>query len=176
LYNMLGLDSQCLYSHAHAAAIEPVTVRSAECFKSLGYSIPVPPKPTTGVFLDMSCVEAKLAETVAVSAILNNIFTEQDPVQNKTSMPVQTPIPEALSASASIAGLDPGRFAFMQVLAGKLVWTREELERLAADHRLMLDGTLDTINDASFDHFGGLFAEGEDPIEINAEFAKEIAA
>jgi hypothetical protein len=40
----------------------------------------------------------------------------------------------------------------------------------------MLDGTLDTINDASFDHFGGLFAEGEDPIEINAEFAKEIAA
>ena len=62
----------------------------------------------------------------------------------------------------------------MKELACKLIWTREELEKLAAVHSLMLDGTLESINDASLDHFGDLFFEGDDPVIINAQFAKEI--
>jgi hypothetical protein len=62
----------------------------------------------------------------------------------------------------------------MQLLGSKLSWTREELETLASKYNIMLDGTLDSINDASFDHFGGPFFEGDDPIEINADFAKAI--
>ena len=53
---------------------------------------------------------------------------------------------------------------------------RDELVKLANHHSLMLDGTLDSINDASYDHFGGPFFEGDDPIEINSEFAKETTA
>lgn len=170
IYAMLGLDTQSLYSHAHAAAAEPVTVQTADIVKPQGYAIPTPsPKPSEGVALDLSTIEAKLAETVAVSAILNNIFTEDEPTST------QAVISEPTVSDVVIAGLDPESFAFMQVLASKLVWAREELERLAADHSLMLDGTLDSINDASFDHFGGPFHEGDDPIEINAEYAKEIA-
>ncbi len=170
IYEMLGLDPQSLYSHAHAAAVEPVTIQTADFVKPQGYAIPTPsPKPSEGVALDMSTIEAKLAETVAVSAILNNIFTEDEPVTQATP-------PESTVSDIAIAGLDPESFTFMQVLASKLVWAREELEKLAADHSLMLDGTLDSINDASFDHFGGPFFEGDDPIEINAEYAKEIAA
>jgi len=62
----------------------------------------------------------------------------------------------------------------MQVLASKLVWARDELERLAADHNVMLDGTLDSINDASFDYFGGPFYEGDDPIEIDPEIVGRL--
>ncbi|MDD2900551.1 MAG: TerB N-terminal domain-containing protein [Desulfuromonadaceae bacterium] len=171
IYEMLGLDTQSLYSHAHAAAVEPVTVQTGDFMKPLGYAIPSSPtKPTEGISLDMSSIAAKLAETVAVSAILNNIFTEEEPAQPTA------PVSEPTASDVSIAGLDPESSAFMQVLASKLIWAREELEKLAADHNLLLDGTLDSINDASFDHFGGPFFEGDDPIEINFEFAKEIAA
>lgn len=162
IYDMLGLDTQSLYSHAHAAAVEPVTVQTADFVKPQGYAIPSPPsKPVEGIYLDMTSIEAKLAETVAVSAILNNIFTEEEPA------PLSVPVSEPISADETIAGLDPDSFAFMRVLASRLTWAREELEKLAADHNLMLDGTLDSINDASFDHFGGPFFEGDDPIEID---------
>lgn len=170
IYEMLRLDTQSLYSQAHAAAVEPVTVQTADFVRPQGHAIPPPPpkKAVTGVCLDMSSIEAKLAETKAVSAILNNIFTEEEPATSAASEPT--------ASEVIIDGLDAESFAFMQALASKLVWGREDLEKLAADHSLMLDGTLDSINDASFDHFGGPFFEGDDPIEINAEFAKEIAA
>lgn len=170
IYGMLGLDIQSLYSHAHAAAVEPVTVQTADFVRPQGHAIPTPPKKSTeGISLNVSSIEAKLEETVAVSAILNKIFTEDE------SAPVQTMTSKTTSSEAAIAGLDLESFRFMKVLATKLIWEREELERLASDYSLMLDGTLDTINDASFDHFGGPFFEGNDPIEINADYAKELA-
>lgn len=169
IYEMLGLDTQSLFSHAHAAAVELVTVQTADFVNPQGYAIPSPPaKPTDGISLDMSSIEAKLAETVAVSAILNNIFTEEDPA------PPSMPVSEPPISEVSIAGLDSESFAFMQALASKLTWAREELEQLAADHDLMLDGTLDSINDASFDHFGGPFLEGDDPIEIDPEIVSRL--
>ena len=169
IYEMLGLDTQSLYSHAHAAAVEPVTLQAADFMKPQGYSIPSPPeKQTEGISLDMSSIEAKLAETVAVSAILNSIFTEEEPA------PPPVPVSESVTSDVSIAGLDPESSAFMQVLASRLIWAREELEKLAADHNLMLDGTLDSINEASFDHFGGPFFEGDDPIEIDPEIVERL--
>lgn len=171
IYELLNLDTQNLYSHAHAAAVEPVTVQTANFAKPLGYAIPVPPvKPSGAIELDMNSIQAKLAETVAVSAILNNIFTEGE------STTSQATILEATATKISIAGLDPETFQFMQVLASKLVWAREELEKLAADSNVMLDGTLDSINDASFDHFGGPFFEGDDPIEIDPAIVSRLEA
>ncbi|MBI4641906.1 MAG: TerB N-terminal domain-containing protein, partial [Candidatus Tectomicrobia bacterium] len=170
IYDMLGLDSQSLYSHAHAAAIEPVTVQTADFVKQQGYAIPSPsPKPSEGISLDPRTIEAKFAETVAVSDILNNIFIEEEPAPPAPSVESSSPL-------ESIAGLDVETSAFMRTLATKLEWKREELESLAAEKNLMLDGMLDSINDASFDYFGGPFFEGDNPIEINAEFAKEMSA
>ncbi|HRF91630.1 MAG TPA: tellurite resistance TerB C-terminal domain-containing protein, partial [Desulfobacter postgatei] len=156
-------------SHAHAAAVEPVTVQTADFVKPQGYAIPSPPvKPSGGISLDMSSIQAKLAETVAVSAILNNIFTEDEPA------PPTVPVSEPTTSDVFIAGLDPESSAFMQMLASRLIWAREELEKLASDHNLMLDGTLDSINYASFDHFGGPFFEGDDPIEIDPEIVDRL--
>lgn len=151
-------------------AASPVTVQPAASVKQRGYAIPAAPKQSHSFSLDMSSVETKLAETVAVSAILKDIFAEDVPV------PSQTTVPESATTEASIAGLDAESFSFMQALASKHIWARDELEKLANHHSLMLDGTLDSINDASYDHFGGPFFEGDDPIEINPEFAKELSA
>jgi hypothetical protein len=170
IYSMLGLDTKSLFSHAHSAAVEPVTVQMADYTKTASYSIPSPRKKhDRGVSLDMSNIEAKLAETNAVSAILNNIFIEDEPGQSPAVMSEQKTV------GVAIPGLDPETYAFMQALGSKQTWTREELEMLASKHNIMLDGTLDSINDALFDHFGGPFFEGDDPIEINADFAKVLA-
>jgi hypothetical protein len=139
---MLGLDTQSLYSHAHAAAVEPVTVQIADYTKVVAYPIPSPPrKHERGISLDMDNIEAKLAETMAVSAILNNIFTEEEP---PAQQPVSMHDPKA--ASVAIPGLDPESYAFMQVLSSKLVWAREQLVALASKHKIMLEGTLDSIH------------------------------
>ena len=170
IYGILGLDTQSLYSHAHTASVEPVTVQSAELVKPGGYKIPSAPQKTTGLSLDMSTIEAKLAETAAVSSILNEIFVDDE--QAAETVLIQ----EEVADKSFIPGLDAETSSFMRILASKLSWAREELERLAAEHDLMLDGALDSINDAAFDHFGGPFFEGDDPIEINDEFAKEVMA
>lgn len=163
----LGRDDEWL---ARKIASEP-QAQTARSAKPKMYAIPAPsPQPEREFTLDMSSIETKLAEAVAASAILKDIFNEEMPV------PPQTAVPESTASEVSIAGLDAESFTFMQALVSKQIWARDELEKLAADHSLMLDGTLDSINDASYDHFGGPFFEGDDPIEINSEFAKEITA
>lgn len=168
IYAILGLDAQSLYSHAHTAAVEPVTVQAADFVTSPGYSIPPPPKISDGISLDMDKIQTIRAETNAISSILNDIFSEDQHEQ------ITKLTPQSRTTDVPVTGLDPESFAFMKELACKPMWTRAELEKLAADHSLMLDGTLESINDASFDHFGDLFFEGDDPVIINAEFAKEI--
>ena len=112
----------------------------------------------------------ELVETAAVSAILRNIFADEELVSQ------QVAISELTASEVPIAGLDPESYLFMRMLASKPVWAREELEKLAADHGMMLDGTLDSINDASFDHFGGPFFEGDDPIEIDPSIVDKLEA
>ena len=171
IYELLGLDPQNLYHEAHRAATKPVTIQAGDALRP-GFTVPPPPvgQPEKGLTLDMASIEAKLSETVAVSALLNNIFTEQEPELAQTLL-AQEPL-----SSTKLAGLDTEASVLVRVLITKSIWTRNELEQLAAKYNLMLDGTLDTINDISIEVFGGPFFEGEDPIEINSDIAKEIAA
>jgi len=62
----------------------------------------------------------------------------------------------------------------VRALVAKSQWTRQELEELAAGCDLMVDGTLDMINDVSLDLYGEPLYEGDDPLEINDDIAKEI--
>lgn len=155
----LKITDERMREKAHIAA-EKAAIKLAEKER----------KEKSRVALDKASIKAKRAETVAVSAILKDIFSEDMPV------PPQVAVPDSTAVETSITGLDAESFTFMQALAAKQIWARDELEKLADHHSLMLDGTLDSINDASYDHFGGPFFEGDDPIEINSEFAKEITA
>jgi len=161
----LGFDVE-IVKVAHASAIESVTTQVAAPENMRGFTVPGPPKTVDPFSLNINSIEAKLAETNTISEILNNIFAEKD------SEAISSPI---LSDSVPIAGLDLESFSFMKTLSTKVFWTREELEKIAAEHRLMLDGTLDSINDASYSHFGSPFFEGDDPIEIDREIASRLS-
>ncbi|MBW4054524.1 MAG: hypothetical protein HIU83_03805 [Proteobacteria bacterium] len=160
IFNMLGLNTQRMFNDV-GITNEPITIQTANSGRKRGFAIPSPPKPVEKFTLDMDSIEAKIAETKVVSSILNNIFSEAEQSSAIKSL-TDLPTPPDL-----FIGLDAEAFTFMRILATKLVWEREELETLAAEHNLMLDGTLDSINDASYGHFGSPFFEGDGRIEID---------
>jgi hypothetical protein len=49
------------------------------------------------------------------------------------------------------------------------------LEFLAEEMGMLLDGALDTINEASYELLGEPFWEGEDSIELNPVLLEEVA-
>ena len=160
LYRLLGLDPAAVYSDVHQAATEPVTIQPAA--PETGFALPPrkpKPKPAT-IQLDAAMIEAKLQETAAVSALLASVFVEE-----------RSPTPEAMSRAVqvgdSIAGLDIATSAFLRYLSSKPAWSREELEVAAAERALLLDGSIDAINEAAFDACEEPALEGDNPIEIN---------
>lgn len=180
-FAMLGVETGEVYSRIHVftsgvmsaaeppAMVEPVTVQ--ESSPSPGFRIPAqPPKKDTQpeqFTLNMKLVEAKLAESIAVSTLLSEIFVEEEEV-------VQAPV--SVATGASILGLDEAHSAALRELLGQPTWSRMDWERLCAQHGLMPDGAIETINEAVFEGHDAALIEGDDPIELNMDIAKEIEA
>ena len=171
-FRLLGLDPQTVYSKLHVAATEPVTVLPGGGER--GYPIPKPPgaAPGTGIELDSAKIAALQKDSERVSAILGAIFAGETVVPEAESAPVEAE--QAPTPTAGLLGLRTGDSAFVTTLLGRQHWTRAELEELAEDRGFMLDGVLERINDASLDKFDKSLLEGEDPIDVNPEVAREL--
>ncbi len=168
IYELLGLSVERLFSSAHAAATKPVLV-STRPNHSVGYAIPAPNGDTAGS-LDFEMVTQKLAETATVSALLKGIFLDEpiDAEQNSKSSP------STETATAAVSAAKLGQRNFGIALLEKRRWSRSELEELSEKYDILLDGTLDLLNEAAFDKFSEPLFEGEDPLEINTELGREL--
>ena len=171
VYPMLGLAADDVYSHVHAMAAgaatgieaaEPVTVIPAH--PSAGFAVPPRPGSPDAVQLDMTAVKAKLAQSAQISAILDDIFTDDDAV----SMPAQTTTKAPDGKVPSAYGI------LLSRIIERSEWSRADFEALTADCRLLPDAAIDAINEAAFEHTGGPVLEGDDPIQIDAAAAKEL--
>ncbi|WP_141057179.1 TerB N-terminal domain-containing protein [Stenotrophomonas rhizophila] len=159
VYKALGVDPARVFSDVHAP--RPSKAPSTS------------PKAASGAFqLDPDRIAALQRDTAQVSALLANIFTDEE-----ATAPDLAPA-EAVSAEVESAGqllgLDQAHSALLRLMLSRPVWTRAELEDGAADMELMLDGALEQINDASFDAYDIPFSDGDDPLEINPEFIEKI--
>ncbi len=105
-------------------------------------------------------IEAKLRETAAVSALLASVFVEE-------SSPPPATMLRAVDIGDCVAGLDLATSAFLRYLSTKPVWSHEELEVAAAERSLLLEGSIEAINEAAFDACEEPALEGDNPIEIN---------
>jgi hypothetical protein len=79
-------------------------------------------------------------------------------------------------APASLLNLNPDHQGLLQVLLQRPQWTRAELEELCADRGLMVDGTIECINEAAFDRFEQALIEENEQIDINLELVQEKKA
>ncbi len=193
IYKLLGMDPEKVYGDIHAMtadapppATDPVTVRPAKQGPA-GFAVPSPKKVIDAqeagdaqeaeFELDKGKIAAKMAETVAVSSLLSEIFMEEE---SSISEDIAKPIsPETSSSStetsSSIADLDKAHSALLSTLFEKKSWTRTEFEQLATKQGLLPDGALDTINEAAFNICDEPVLEGDDPVEVNQELMEEMS-
>jgi len=172
-FRLLGLDPKSVYSKIHIAATEPVTVQVATP-TATGRAIPKRPvrTETSGFRLDPAKVAALQADSERISAILGSIFAQAvpEPEPEETSAEAEV----TLSRELPLLGLDTEHSALVRILLSRTQWARVELEELATDRGVMLDGALERVNDAAFDKFNKPLLDGLDPVEINQELAHEV--
>jgi tellurite resistance protein len=173
IFSLLGLDPQGVYPKLHAAS-------SGEEAPGAHLDTPTEERASAGQNgaparkgLDRAAIDAKIEETAAVSALLAGIFTDQEEAEEEKAT---APGPVELPQSCGIPGLSAGESAFAVALFGRGSWSRAEVEELAADHQLMVDGALEAVNEAAFELCGGPLSEGDEPIDIDPEIAKEMVA
>lgn len=158
LYPLLGLESQAVYSHIHEMTVEalPTTATSS------------PPNSDSGTTetlqLDRALIDAKVTESATVSALLADVFIEDEPPPEVVE-PVCVP---------GIAGLDQQHSQLLQHLGQQSEWQRQDLEPLVDQLGLMLDGALEVINEVAFEQCDDPLTEGEDPIVIDEDILQTL--
>jgi len=90
-----------------------------------------------------------MEDTARVSTLLHGIFADEE----TETAPGPTRFDNA--GTEAIEGLDAEHSAFVRALGQHEKWERPALEALAEHHGLLLDGALDMINEAAFDHCDG---------------------
>jgi uncharacterized tellurite resistance protein B-like protein len=78
------------------------------------------------------------------------------------------------SSTTGLLGLDAVHSALLQTLLSRTHWARAELEELAEDRALMLDGALEHLNEACFERFDLALFEDGDPLELNPDAVREV--
>ncbi len=172
---LMGIEESSLYSKMHQAAIEPVTIMSPAPTNS--FSIPVQSVKNhvaETVQLDMSKVVALQADSEKITSILSGIFNQEESVED--TIPSEQMLIDKSKTEEKVEGtlwgLSPALSEFVYTLSGKPLWKRTELVELAQDRNILLEGTLEQINEVAFDHFDQSLIEGDDAVEINQEIVK----
>ncbi|KPA18580.1 Tellurite resistance protein TerB [Candidatus Magnetomorum sp. HK-1] len=179
IYTLLGFQNVDVYVDIHSMmsfpsvspADGPVSVQKVS--KSTGgYKIPskstIGEMQNKGVDLDMNIVQTKLKETAEVSQILGDIF-EEDTVEEIV------PIPEKQKIDTkTIGSLDVEHSELFNKLIKQPEWQREDFEALVEKSNLLPDGALDMINEAAYEICDEPLIDGDDPILVDMDVAKEM--
>ena len=181
VFALLGLPEEAVYSQVHAlggpkptprAAAEPVVVRPAGPGDK-EFSIPgrpsAPREPEAkgqNIQLDMARVQAQIAESARVSAVLADIFRGEE----------ETPPPLPPPSVASVAGLDGPHSAMIARLQDVGSLERAEWDAWCAELGILPDGAMDTLNEAAFDRVGDPLISGDDPIHLDADVYRSLLA
>ncbi len=208
IYPLLGLEAVQVYSHVHQCSASsanrpakgPITVRPA-AQTSTGFTIPEPslagdraphsPKDGTdspGFTLDLAAIHQKEQESAQVTALLGELFDEDEPAETGATFGSGAAAADPPSGEhhpgdggedggedgGAIAGLDALHSQFLQILSQEASWQRQVLETQADQLGLMLDGALEVINDAAFEVCDSPLTEGEDPIVIDSDILGEL--
>ena len=169
LYSAIGLKTDGIYSALHtlSSADDPVTViPPAE--GQPGFAIPPRPDPENPLSLDADRVAAVMTNTARVSALLSDIFQDEEREEE--------PAEERGQTENEFGGLDEKHAAFLGELISRPHWGEEEYRKLARQFRLLPDGAMETVNEWSHECFGDLLIVEDDGYMITLEIKDEILA
>jgi len=160
IYKLLGVDVKQMFSDVHSASTGEAS------------SLPQNKGPTE-FKLDAARIASLQRDSDKVSALLADIFEDE-------VLPLVATTPEStedeVEGPCGLLGLDDAHSALARILLSRPEWTRSELNDVAADLDLMLDGALEQVNEACFDRFDLSLTDGDDPITLNVEILEKIEA
>ena len=163
VYKALGVEPKKVFSdvHAVAAGAKPTAAAAAKVEE-------------TGFKLDPARIAALQKDTEAVSVLLSGIFKEESPPEPVFAE--AEPEGDVEPTPPGLLGLDEAHSALARLLLSRPEWTKDELGDAAADLDLMLDGAIETLNEAAFDLHDVPFTEGEDVVTVNPELLEKLEA
>jgi tellurite resistance protein len=164
VYKALGVESKKVFSDIHAAASGAVPVAKDTATAEVGFK------------LDPAKIAALQRDTEKVSAMLAGIFNEIPATDMAVEMGALEVDATEQEPTAGILGLDEAHSALARTLLLRPEWSRQELQDVADDLELMLDGALERINEASFDAYDLPLTEGDDPIGVRSEVLEKLEA
>ena len=133
----------------------------------IDYIIPARPAPDKNVVLNADQVARVRADTARVSGILSAIFLEDETNDEL--------IDEVTSADNHIfRGLDRRHADFVNELLTRSHWEETEFQALANRFKMMAGGTLETVNEWSFEQFDDILIEEYEGYELNPEVMAEL--
>jgi hypothetical protein len=102
---------------------------------------------------------------------LGDIFQEEteEPVEKIVSSPEKQIID-----TKTIGSLDGDHSALLNQFIKQPEWSREDFEALAEKCNLLPDGALDMINEAAYEICDEPLTDGDDPILVDMDVAKEM--
>jgi len=164
VYALLGIDRTVLYTELHGVAAE----------SDRGKASLTTPTPSSGTQLDPTRIAALQAESERVTALLSKVFEEESPASPPVM--VREEAEESPAGASRLLGLDGEHSAFLRVLLTRRSWSRAELQDIASDMEIMLDGALERVNEAALEKFDAPLAEGDDPIEVSHDLMENVSA
>lgn len=153
LFKQLGLEESMVTEMLHQSAASVVPQPAAAARETEGR-----------VQLDTHALNAHASSTREIQKVLGNIFTDDDEEEPVAS---SKPVPAVGTNRAWHQGmLDEAHDNLASWLLQKDEWPRDKVVEKCAALGLLIDGALDTINEAAFEAFGDSLLEAGDPIEV----------
>lgn len=174
-FELLGLSREDAISRIHGAmtgakADVPITVRQATP-RIAGQAIPSDPQSGATFSLDESLIKSTMAETAKVSALLRDVFVDEEPkavhLEARNDVIVD-------SGGQSLAGLDSIHSALLRFVSGMSEIDMSSFEDEARRLGVMPIGAIDTLNEAAFELADEPLLEGDDILTINTFALEEM--
>jgi uncharacterized tellurite resistance protein B-like protein len=162
LYLILELDRQLVYDHLHGTSVGKVPLSS---------------KNSPNMALDPKRMIEIKRDTEVVSSLLADVFAEEE-----SDTPVTAPSPSNVAPPSDgpslplLPGLNSSHNGFLAILLTRPEWSRADLEAAAREKQIMLDGAMESINDAALEAFGTILLEGDNRIYIQRDLMGNAAA
>ncbi len=161
LYGLFEFDPQLVCGHLYSTSKGPARIERID--------------------LDRERIGELKRETELVSALLGDVFIEEESdlataAEAMTKVACSSPSERADCAPPPLlSGLTPSHNAFLILLLTQPEWSRAELEAAAGELQIMLDGAMESINEAALDTLGAMLFDGYDPIYIERELLENPA-
>lgn len=172
VFGYLGLDESDVYRWLHGldnGDPGPVAVRTARPAARWRVADPDPAAVHHSVALDPAKIQARLADTARVSALLTDIFIDDD-APSEPDAPSTGPETESM-----IKGLDGPHSQLVMTLVSRPEWDRGAVEELVESVDLpFVDTALDVIDEAAIQLCGEPLFECHNPVVLNTYAAKEM--